>query len=326
MKLEHLGEDDVVELFKAGLRTFLKAQGGAFGSRRATLREERIFPSDQEFAVRFDSPNGFRLHLFGLQFKRWSDKGWALSEVQLTNLRQAGHVIGYCLPCPADLVPSNSLHGFYFINPQAVPEGSKRLTLFRPGIVVPLGVTPAKLASAVQSRLDMQVSMEDFLRKRPSILDRPAPGEILRALRKIIRDTGSTVKQAATELQSAARVYDGQTWGASAVGATSESEACVPHLSWGDFFHAALEGSWIIDVPGSPESPPDLDADPDSNGSPATGMGLTINCSGVWGQPWAVRQISDHLEHWTRSLLESPAAVIAYESFSRSLEFIEFIG
>lgn len=35
-------------------------------------REERTYPSDQDYALSFALPEGFRLHIFGLQFKRWT--------------------------------------------------------------------------------------------------------------------------------------------------------------------------------------------------------------------------------------------------------------
>jgi hypothetical protein len=113
LDLERCTEDDVVEVFKSGLRAFLRSEGGSLGARRVTLRQEKVFPSDQEFTLRFDSLEGFRLHLFGLQFKRWIEDGWALAEEQGNRLRDLGHVIGYCLPRSGTLAPSNSLHGFY---------------------------------------------------------------------------------------------------------------------------------------------------------------------------------------------------------------------
>jgi len=82
MDLSRASEDDVVEAFKAGLRRFVRGQRGAFGARRVTVRQERVFPSDQDFALSFDSPTGTRLHIFGLQFKRWKGDGWTLSQQQ----------------------------------------------------------------------------------------------------------------------------------------------------------------------------------------------------------------------------------------------------
>jgi len=38
MNLDKGTEDDVVEAFKAGLRNFIRGEGGAFGARRVTLR------------------------------------------------------------------------------------------------------------------------------------------------------------------------------------------------------------------------------------------------------------------------------------------------
>src|SRR5260370_42112237 len=54
---------------------------------------------------------------------------------------------------------------------------------------------------------------------------------------------------------------------------------------------------------------------PQDSVSPGTGVGLTIRCSGAWGSEWAETQVVNHLDHWTRNVLEPPAAVIAYESF-----------
>jgi hypothetical protein len=48
-------------VFKTGLRGFVSSEHGSFGARRVTLRQEKYFPSDQEFAVRFGSLRDFYL-------------------------------------------------------------------------------------------------------------------------------------------------------------------------------------------------------------------------------------------------------------------------
>ena len=88
-------EDDVVMVFRIGLTAFIERAGGSVGARRVTLRQENSFPSDQDYALFFGSPVGFRLHLFGLQFKRWDKNGWEINSLQAERLRHLGHVLGY---------------------------------------------------------------------------------------------------------------------------------------------------------------------------------------------------------------------------------------
>ncbi|MFC2138921.1 hypothetical protein ACFLTE_12180, partial [Bacteroidota bacterium] len=115
-------EDDIVTLFGLGLKNFIENLNGTFRSRRVTLRQENSYPSDQDYALKFDDPKGFRLHLFGLQFKRWKKDGWFIDENQANDLNRMNHVIGFCFPRACLTIPSNSLHSFYFVNPSCVPS------------------------------------------------------------------------------------------------------------------------------------------------------------------------------------------------------------
>jgi hypothetical protein len=53
VNLGQISEDDVIEAFKAGLWSFMQVEGGRFGSRRVTLRQEKVFPSDLDMALWF---------------------------------------------------------------------------------------------------------------------------------------------------------------------------------------------------------------------------------------------------------------------------------
>jgi len=92
--LNECAEDDVIIVFKKGLQAFLTPMDGLFESRKVTPRQEASYPSDQDFSILFPKNNGFSLHLFGLQFKRWKNQGWDINLDQLKKLKRMGHVIG----------------------------------------------------------------------------------------------------------------------------------------------------------------------------------------------------------------------------------------
>jgi hypothetical protein len=253
-------EDDVVEIFRIGLSAFVERAGGTFRSRRVTLREERSYPSDQDYALVFTSPDGFRLHLFGLQFKRWNKRGWSIDSRQVAILNRLAHVIGYCLPRPCVTAPSNSLHGFYFVNASCLPAECATVRL-------------------LHSLGGEHGSHEDDNWAHLRLLAEP-------------RRNGA-----------------------------SEN---IPRLAWGEFLAAVERGATLIPVPGGPNDPPGPSTEPRQQDFAAgTGIGLTITCPGAWGSAWARHQITDHVRYWTRTALSPPAAVIAFESFSRSIDFVE---
>jgi hypothetical protein len=103
-------------------------------------------------------------------------------------------------------------------------------------------------------------------------------------------------------------------------------EKVVPHCSWGEFFQAIEIGGSAVTVPGGPGNPPDLDDDPDPGDiRDFGGIGLRIDCRGRWGHPWVRRQIQKHIRLWTSGLLQPPAAIIAYNSFTHALAFVEYV-
>ncbi len=258
--MRHCTEDDVVTLFGTGLGAFIKLAGGTFASRRVTLRQEKSYPSDQDYVLQFGSSKGFNLHLFGLQFKRWKTGGWKLQSQQIESLRKMEHVVGYCLPRDCWTVPSNALHAFYFVNPSCVPQGCSSIRVER-------GFPSVSSADHDENWAHIRTCVK-------------LPG--------------------------------------------GQDEDSIPRLGWGEFFDQVAEGAIILPVPGDPANPPASTAPPrDSDVRVSSGIGLTVTCTGSWGSAWARRQISDHVRFWARSVLSPPAAVIAFESFSRSIEFIE---
>ncbi len=261
--LSECTEDDVVEMFRRGLESFIERCGGAVSSRRVTLRQEKTYPSDQDYALVLTTPQGFRLHILGLQFKRVSSSWrkdehfWLVDPNQREVLRGSAHVVAYCLPRPCHIFPSHSLHGFYFVHPGCLSTDATRIRL-------------------------------DWFLHHKHTGDNWAHLQLRwKALRP---DSGDE----------------------------------VPRLSWGEFFDAVEEGALHFTVPGTPQNPSPPEADPQGPpGLNRRGTGLTITCSGSWGSAWARHQITQHLHHWSATVLSPPAAVIAYESFSRTLEFIE---
>ena len=264
--LTNYSEDDVVELFKRGLASFMEHTGGSFSSRRVTLKQEGTYPSDQDYALVFGSPSGFRLHLFGLQFKRLStwgwdrETGWLISSGQRESMRRMGHVLAYCLPRPCRVTPSNSLHGFYFVHAKCISRDARAL----------------RVSHSFNHKHDGHEENWAHMRivwstNRPDVWDE------------------------------------------------------VPRLAWGEFLDATEQGAVAINVPGTRDTPPALD---DRSGPPVyinreRGIGLTILCTGAWGSEWARHQIGEHLWQWSSEALSPPAAIVAYESFSKTIEFIE---
>jgi hypothetical protein len=326
LEFQTLTEDDIVEAFKSGLRAFLGSEGGSFGARRVTLRQEKVFPSDQDFTIRFDSSHGFRLHLFGLQFKKWHSNGWRLAEEQVERLRTYRHVIAYCLAHPGELATNNALHGFCFINPGRVAKKASQLALFRPGEWLTAEFAD-NFVRDVQRRLDFTLTLHEHVQRHGVAVDTTSIGEIGK-LRGLLRSAQTSVREALSERGLATAVRASAEWGQTIVGAVdAESTHFVPHLSWGDFFDAAKVGSTVVTVPGDPTNPPrPEDPAPDENFMRAAGLGLTITCGGSRGSVWARSQIDAHVEHWLRTVLEPPAVVIAYESFTRSMEFFAYAG
>jgi hypothetical protein len=324
MNLREATEDDVVEAFKGSLRAFVRAEGGSFGARRVTPRQENVFPSDQDFAISLDLPQGTCLHMFGLQFKRWNGSGWTLSKKQADNLRRFGHVIAYCLPSPEIIAAANAIHSFRFVNPARVPAICMDLRLHRPAQLLPLGVTPDELGQGVRQRLDLALTLER--RAKNTSLFPKSEADTIKSLHQLIASGPQITKEVADAISTRARVIENSVWGQNLiVSENSEPPTDIPYLTWGDFFDAVGQGSTIFSVPGNPGDPPITTRSPEDV-FPGSGIGLTIRCSGPWGKQWIRSQIGSHIEFWARSVLESPAAIIAYESFSRSIDFIEFFG
>jgi len=210
----------------------------------------------------------------------------------------------------------NILHGFRFVNPLRVPGSCTELALTCPAELRPLGVTPSSLAKAVQASVDFDLSLKD---NREKLFDYRSDFEKLAELRALIRSVGKKVRERAETLATQSTVAPDSTWGQSVIAGDG---GIVPHLTWFDFFNAANQGSTIVTVPDDPGIPPDS-PDPPGDVSFASGIGLTL-IAGPGAVSVLHSTLRSHVEYWTRSVLEPPAAVIAYESFSRSLEFIEY--
>lgn len=250
MNLERTSEDDAIEAFKAGLRNFVRGEGGGFGTRRVTLRQEKIFPSDLDIALWFDFDGAVRWHLFGLQFKRWSGTGWSISADQFARLSRLGHVIAYCFPSAGESALANMLHAFRFVNPRRIPDGCTELTLLCPAQFLPLGVSPVSLARSVQQQFAVELALQD--RHDKFDIFPTSEDEKIRKLRTLIRTAGQKVREKAEAMATEATVAGDSEWGQNLI---ASEGVVVPHLTWFDFFNAAKQGSTIIKIPDDPGPP-----------------------------------------------------------------------
>jgi hypothetical protein len=319
MNLGGVSEDDVVAAFKFGLQAFIEGERGRFGARRVTLRQEKVFPSDLDIALWFQSEGAVQWHLFGLQFKRWNGTGWSLSAKQFARLSRLGHVIAYCFPSPGESALANMLYAFRFVNPRRIPDSCSDLILLCPAQFLLLGVSPASLAESVQQQFTMELALQDRIDKG---LIFPTPyDDKIGKLRRLIGTAGQKVKEKAEAMATEATVAADSEWGQSLI---ASERAIVPHLTWFDFFNAAKQGSTVVEIPDNPGPPPDP-SDPPGNVSFGSGIGLVLR-AGPGGDATVRASLASHVDFWTRTALEPPAAVVAYESFSRSLQFIEYPG
>ncbi len=313
MNLDRSSEDDAIEAFKAALKNFVRREGGAFGARRVTLRQEKVFPSDLDVASWFESEGAAKWHLFGLQFKRWNGTGWSLSAEQFARLSPLGHVIAYCFPSPGELALSNMLHAFRFVNPRRIPDDCTELALLCPAQFLPLGVSPTCLAKSVQQQFEAEMALQQHLDNLGFMP--PSDSEKIAKLRVLIRTVGRKVREKVEAMGTA--VAADSEWGQSLI---ASDGVVVPHLTWFDFFNAVKQGSTIIRIPDSPPPP-----GPPEDVSFGAGIGLTLT-AGPGGNSALRASLASHVAFWTRTALAPPAAVVAYESFSRSLQFIEYPG
>ena len=343
LNLSTCTEDDVIQAFQAGLRTFLRSIGGTFGSRRVTPRQEFKYPSDQEFAVLFPRDKGFSLHLFSVQFKKWDVSCWKLNPDQLQNLKSYSHIITYALPQPTYIDLGQALHYFHFVNPVVIPPKANSLSSTTNVLLAPLNVTDVAqscMARIVQS-IEFRLSLKNFIECwQNSIIAPKKPNPWKSVVLKSLRGLDTEI---ADEL--AKRLYPSHltseccnSWDKHLICSRNYSDSSedvvqwIPRNSWGDFFSAVLLGSTSVEVPGSEEDPPSPGSPPGYPDFPG-GFGLKLTCSGHWGARWAADQVLSHLRHWTRNdffsqpaFLSYPAAVIAYESFSRSMMFLQIDG
>ncbi|MEK7685114.1 MAG: hypothetical protein AAB466_06815 [Verrucomicrobiota bacterium] len=309
--LSECSEGDVVEFFKAGLRAFIANDGGSCGARAVTLRQERTYPSDQDFALLFSAEGVFEVHLFGLQFKRWEQEGWRLSSRQQDALQRMAHVVAYCFPRPVKGTPRNALHAFVFVNPARV--GALQLGFLRHSN---LRLDSRSIGQRVQKNVVQRVVSLSGAASRQLL----PPWQRKAALRKVLDEALTGIADVVAEVindESLASLFDAdRTWGANAIRPEGGAATVVPYVSWGEFFEDVLLGATFITVNGSPNGPPTPDVFPG-------GIGLRLLGAGSHATAWAQRELADHVALWARTVLEPPAAVIAYESFSRALQLIE---
>ncbi len=316
INLSDSSEGDVVGAFEKSLSYYVKAMNGEFGSRSVTLRKEKEYPSDRDFAILFKSEKRFSIRMFGLQFKKWSrdDGCWKIPGEQLEKLREMNHVIAYCLPRPALTAPENALHCFNFVNPRYIPENARKLLLRSQAYA---GIDPDSAADKCKEELSKQADLR---------LRFTRPPDEARTLREVLRNSNSYIKSSLEmAILEGLALSENADWGTQLV-AFDGGMTPIPHCSWGEFFECVETGGRIVTVPGEAGSPPDPSSDPAPQDIvDSDGIGLTMQCDGSWGSEWAMDKILQHLEFWTNSLMEPPAAFIAYESFSRSLTFISYL-
>ncbi len=311
---------------------------GTFGSRRVTLRQEKVYPSDQDFSILLPKTEGFSVHLFALQFKRCDANGWRLSVPQLRSLRGMGHVITYCLPQPTETVAHNSLHHFFFVNPSLLPENVTSIQATQAGNIdySPFDLRriaidcKLRLYASLRARLNAinAISRQVWLTSSTKSIGK----QKIAALLEVVESSDVAIE---AELRKQFFKIRGDTptcaWGMQMTVAEPDSEEqplrhALPHRSWGDFFQAVRKGARTVQVPGSQDAPPDPEDQPSPDDiRDGDGVGLTIRCPGPWGRQWAAESIRNHIQFWVERFLAPPAAVIACESFSRSTEFIEYV-
>lgn len=100
-----------------------------------------------------------------------------------------------------------------------------------------------------------------------------------------------------------------------------EELGTVQYVSWGQFFEAVQKGAISVAVPsgGGPFQP----SGGSGPGGPGGGFGLRFTTRGQWGERQLMNEMNDHLSFWGRTYLDGEFGIIAFESFSRSMLFLE---
>lgn len=253
--LSKLHEEDVIDVFRQGLERFVQSAGGRFYSRRVSLRDEKDYPSDRDFSILFQEKLAFSIHMFGLQFKRWSSECWRIANGkkkdpkvaehdQLGRLKRMNHVVAYCLPLPFVTDADNSLHYYIFLNPAHVPNTAIRLRLQHNALLTSTCYNTDRISKECRSRLvrDAQQILEYWKSLSPldrRIRSREGKPALANLLLDVVLNSESTIKSVMEDELLRLVVLDTRNWGMQIHVDEIESSNLsntVPHCSWAEFF------------------------------------------------------------------------------------------
>ncbi|MCP4987121.1 MAG: hypothetical protein GY928_14065 [Colwellia sp.] len=292
--LSEENENNIVDIFKQGLNKYIEEINGKFVSRSISLREENVYPSDQDIAILIKEGEEFFVNLFGLQFKRYSNDGWHINTKQLEKLKLQNKILSYCFPFPHKTVLTNSLYHYCFVNPIILPNSTNKIvdqSIFFDGIY-PVG------DYLLEKRVEESIFMNNLKKQSSSSYERMW-GNMLYA-----NYNNSRLK---------------------------DLDILVPHLSWGEFFELAKIGGRVVFL--SNENPPDkgntnnnqenIAENPEIRETSGIGLGILSGKNHLADFEHTKEIIRSHMKDWANSFLEKPAALIAYNSFSNVLEFFQ---
>jgi len=333
ISLAACSESDVVQVFEDGLAVFLRHVGGRFASRSVTSRAERDYPSDRDFVFLFGKRREFSIHLFGLQFKRWVAGGYSILTPQLETLRRMARVVAYCLPHSCLVASANSLHYFDFVDPASIPVTTTKILS---GQNVPCGFCEKESEQVAQRAKLTMLSRAVSALRRPAYPALPIPLQdrltrqkaAIDNLVNLVKETDRHVRDA-LEMQLLHCIGERNEagWGHSLLADTAKILSPLPHCSWGEFLSQVEAGAVTVDAPtGKGTLPGNPEADDPSATSGPPGVGLRIRGKGASAKSWASETTRQHVKKWLEGALSAPAAVVAYDSYSRAMLFLEHLG
>ena len=307
--LSECSEGDVVEFFKAGLRAFIANDGGSWRARRYPKAGAHAPPTRTSHCS---------------SARKVSSKSTSSGCSSSAGSKRVG-------ACPADSRTPCSAWPTLWRTASPGPSKGRRATLCMPSCSstqlalarCSLGFSGTAICASIHDRLDS--ACKNVVQRVVSLSGAASrqllpPWQRKAALRKVLDEALTGIADVVAEVindESLASLFDAdRTRGRTPLGLRGAPATVVPYVSWGEFFEDVLLGATFITVNGSPNGPPTPDVFPG-------GIGLRLLGAGSHATAWAQRELADHVALWARTVLEPPAAVIAYESFSRGLQLIE---